>query len=724
MRPDNSNYLVTIPSYHPNSQEYKIFWSEQIRRCIVGYWSNGYYMPPALYFYANLATIKLNKGRSQAKSYARPTLRDLEWDVFSYLFEAKGFSGFLEDTEYTCCHEVLENYSLDYYSSKLPHTLFNGILKKYIHPRDYLVSPHPHFDTPLYDNQVSNFMLMGSRNLGKSYMIGAGLIAYTFLFDNRLNLTAPRASTEILVGSVVSDKSADLLNKARDCMNLLPGKYDSNNLNSPSPLSKAYVGSFALNSEVISGRRVKNTIVGSNSTIKHRSFNENSFAAQGTRPSILIVEECGLVPNLLDIHNNTVDNLRDGLRKTGSLIMLGTGGDMEKGSIPASQMFFEPDKYNILKFPNIYEESSSEIGYFIPAYLSLNEYKDENGITDVPTAKQALLDERKRLQQGSPDALNKAIQYKPFTPSEMFLSRKANIFPSAELSSSLRRLMLAPATPIEVTLFFDPTSPYQGVNYDLNPHAVPLKTFPTTSESRDGSITIYELPSLFGSHTPKDAYIIGHDPIKEDSPTGPSLATIYVMKTSAYFSSNGHHEIVASFIGRPYEGKNAINDILHKLSLFYGNATIYFEAQVGNVKDYFERIGRLDLLASQPNTIFQRKAGYNTAPSTTYGYPMSNEKIKWEAVQYLRNFLLETHHDNYLNLDVIPDPGLLQELLAFSMDKGNYDRVMGFIGCIVGLQELHNLSVRRSKVDPVINSQFNKLNSRLFSNVNKTETFF
>lgn len=57
-------------------------------------------------------------------------------------------------------------------------------------------------------------------------------------------------------------------------------------------------------------------------------------------------------------------------------------------------------------------------------------------------------------------------------------------------------------------------------------------------------------------------------------------------------------------------------------------------------------------------------------------------------------WLLEEREEGKRNLDLISDPALLQELINFNMD-GNFDRVMGLIGCIVGLEELHNLDKRK-----------------------------
>lgn len=150
---------------------------------------------------------------------------------------------------------------------------------------------------------------------------------------------------------------------------------------------------------------------------------------------------------------------------------------------------------------------------------------------------------------------------------------------------------------------------------------------------------------------------------------------------------------MATYKGRPYQGRHVINDILHKLSLMYGNAKIYFENVRGNVKEYFEKVKRLDLLAKLPTTVFNKKASFNTGPSTIYGYPMSSRTMKMEGVQYIRDWLLEPRGETTTgvtlrNIDFIWDRALLQEMLTFSLD-GNFDSVMAFMGCIIGLNETH-----------------------------------
>ncbi len=290
------------------------------------------------------------------------------------------------------------------------------------------------------------------------------------------------------------------------------------------------------------------------------------------------------------------------------------------------------------------------------------------------------------------------MQYRPIVPSEMFLTKTANIFPTAELRRRLSEIQthkMQDYLEKKAVLYFDPDAKvYNGVNYEINEKLTAINKFPYEGEDLEGAVILYELPKLVDSAVPKDAYIIGCDPYKDDGQSGTSLASIYVIKTNKYPSTVGFSEIVATYIGRPYLGKNQVNEILYKLSLFYGNAKIYFENNVGNVKDYFEKIRRLDLLARQPVTIFNRKAAFEGSPQVVYGYPLSNDKVKWEALQYVRSFLLEDRGDGKRNLDLIPDPALLQELIAYNLD-GNFDRVSSLIGCILGLEELSNLEQRK-----------------------------
>lgn len=305
-----------------------------------------------------------------------------------------------------------------------------------------------------------------------------------------------------------------------------------------------------------------------------------------------------------------------------------------------------------------------------------------------------------RKAKGSVSALEGELVNRPLVPSEAFLQRQGNIFPVAELRTRLSKLEQQTAwerLEKKVELYFDPDAKeYNGVNYkiDTRNKLQPINRFPWKESNKEGCVVVYEFPQMVDKVVPAGAYIIGYDPYATDDPEGGSLGAVYVMKTKKYFNKIGHDEIVAVYVGRPYDGRHIINENIYKLSKFYGNAKIYFENVRGNTKEYFEKVKRLDLLAKQPTTVLSKKASFMAGNSIVYGYPMSNKAMKMEGIQYLRDWLLEERAQDeegraIRNMDRIWDRATLQELIAFNLD-GNFDRVMGLMGCVIGLQETHN----------------------------------
>ena len=72
---------------------------------------------------------------------------------------------------------------------------------------------------------------------------------------------------------------------------------------------------------------------------------------------------------------------------------------------------------------------------------------------------------------------------------------------------------------------------------------------------------------------------------------------------------------------------------------------------------------------------------------------MTSKEMKIEAIRMTRDWLLEERQtlDGKIvrNLDLIPSRRLLKEWASFNMDD-NFDSVMGFAGCIIGLREREN----------------------------------
>jgi hypothetical protein len=100
---------------------------------------------------------------------------------------------------------------------------------------------------PLHFNQAKNILMIGSRGYGKSYSVGAGVVAHEWLFDGMTHYTpegiANPPAVEVIVGASDAKYSTDILDKTRACVEKLPGEFTTADKTIPSPLSKHYVGS-------------------------------------------------------------------------------------------------------------------------------------------------------------------------------------------------------------------------------------------------------------------------------------------------------------------------------------------------------------------------------------------------------------------------------------------------------------------------------------------------
>lgn len=717
---ENSNFLnKSIPQLHPASIQYQLYWMEEKRKCIEGSWVSGKWMPGKLYFYVNLGTILKNVKNSKVKFYGRPDLRDLEWEFFPIWEEARGFSGFIGDPYFSADRLLLNPELTD--DDLRAHSDFmfkpDGVTRKeYVPAREYIRRIHAdNYGRPLYENDSKNLLMMGPRGFGKSYSVGAGIVAAEFLFDGIThyippsewedNMQAPAANTIVTAGD--AKYSNDILAKTKVCIENLPGAIELDGVTYPSPLYKLYKGSWMPGKQIESYFKVKrggNWIEeGTGTTIKNRTFKDNPYAIQGNRAGVVVYEEIGMFDNLKSAYENSVDVMKDGSYKFGSAMFLGTGGDMERGTLDAYYMFYHPQEYDLLEFEDVWEYKG-KISYFVPAYYGDNKFKDSNGNTNVEAALKYEKEQRKKLagDKGASSTLDSYIVYHPLVPSEIFLVRNMNVFPVAELKrrrEELDKNNVVSLLEKRVQLYYDPKGFYNGVSYsiDVNNELKPIREFPYNGKDREGCTVIYEFPIIDEKtgEVPQGMYIIGHDPYATDDPSGPSLASIYVLKTRKHKYKYGHDEVVAEYVGRPFKGRRVVNDILLKLSLMYGNAKVYFENVRGNVKEYFEKHKKLHLLATQPTTVFSNKAS-TTQPGAekVYGYPMSDRKNKVDALLYTADWLLQERGTNaegnpIRNLDLIPSPGLLDEFIYFNME-GNFDRVMGFLGCVIGMEEIHN----------------------------------
>jgi len=673
--------LKEIPQFHPSSEEYLIFWREEKKRCIEGYWVGGVWMPGNLYFYINYWTILLNKtAHSKTKTPGKPFLRDLEWEFFYNWVEARGFSGFADDTKYTC--------NRDYQGQD-----------NYIPAREYLRKTHSkNLGSPLFENEAKNFMMMGSRGFGKSYSVAGGVAGHEFVFDgmksydpDALNSTP---STEIVVGAGDAKYSGDILKKTQFGLDNLPGGIELGDKFYPSPFAKQYGGSWYSGKEVVAEYKKKLggtwKVMGSKSKIKHRTFKDNPFAANGTRPAVMVMEEIGMFNNLKSSHEASVECMKNGAYKFGSCMYLGTGGDMEGGgTVDARDMFYNPDVYDMIAFKDDWE-NKGKISYFVPAYRGLNQFKDKNGNTQVAHAKDYLEKFRDKLKKGknARSALDAELQNRPLVPSEVFLTRTGNLFPVADL---LNRLSELEASNRERNhdyigeLYMDAGS--KKVKWKPNANLKPIYDFPVkASDDIAGCVIIHEMPyEDKDGDIPYGMYIAGTDPYDHDESTTSSLGSTIVLNRLT-------NRVVAEYTGRP-DTANQYYENVRRLLKFY-NAKCLYENERKGLFQYLEHKHETFLLADQPEII--KDVVQHSKVARQKGMHMS-KPLKSYGEELIKMWLLEPNEtEGLLNLHKLRSIGLLKELIAYN-NYGNFDRAMAFMMVMYHLEEVKKIKVEKEK---------------------------
>lgn len=726
------NWLVDIPHVHPQSLEYIRQWKPIKKEVIEGRWGEDFnewrYMPPALFWYVNLAKIQQGQAETKNRKMKKPRLTDLGWELSYMCLEARGFSGFKEDTEITCDRAITKFDRSRTPESNLDTARFlkpNGQFKDFREPRDYLRNRHSRpYGCPSYWNDCSDTITLGARGGGKSYYFVVGEMLHEFVCRGAREYTQESidhpTKAEMFIGASKVEKSAESCSKLIDCMRALytdpelgawskPGKPDF----TPSPFYVRTSGTLDPNNRDDAYRdEFKNSmgiVEGSGTYIRHGTYTiQNHTAGAGGRYNIVVNEEVGLIENWAACHFANEATMIVDSTKFGCEHNIGTAGDMDKFE-GIKKGFLNPKEHRVLAYPNLRENAPNQLtGFFLPATVTNMDFKDEHGNTNMEAALAYYVGLREERKKGnSQEALEALYINYPLVPSEMFLRKSGGIMPVAELKQRLElveREKLYEYNARVGSLTWNQDSNY-GVKFepDVQRKLYPLDDWLSTQEppNREGAIIIYEQPIYVQNVIPSKLYIMGHDPYSTDG-QGESLGVTYVMKSNEYPNQFGHSEIVAVYAARPYEGRHIINENIEKLAAYYNLSPgcLNFENVGANIKEFFERKKKLYLLATQPETILTSKLG---KPSTTtvYGYAISNKIIKTQAAKYAREWLLAERGTNtqgqiVRNLDLIIDKPLLQQLLAFEFE-GNYDYAMAFFACVLLLEEKHNKYVQSTK---------------------------
>jgi len=446
------------------------------------------------------------------------------------------------------------------------------------------------------------------------------------------------------------------------------------------------------------------------------TFGGNPGAARGKDADLILVEESGAAPNLLDFEAATKPTVEDGLYVTGMMIYFGTGGGDNAYWEGFEEIFYHPLTYNMLPIYNDWDEgaSSTFCSFFVPEFWNMPGAIDDQGNSMVDKATEIALERREdiRVQSKGGSALTKHMMERPFRPSEAFAVSGSNIFPVLDLQSHLNyvksnNLHIGMGTVVELYQGMD------GVELKINENINAIYEFPHSKKlDLTGGVVIYEKPKKVEGVVPRGLYRICNDPYGQDNSTsGESLGSTYViMNPNKQFAPGDR--IVACYHGRP-KTQDDYNRILFMLAELY-NCQIGFENDRGDVIGYAKRFKLLHKLAPEFELAFNANIPKSSV-KRGFGMHIGSGKDDTRKLQgdiYIRDWLITPRSISedgkvLLNLHLIYDIGLLQELIKYK-PGGNFDRVSSFRIGIYYEKELVYKGVHARSTEKKKNSMFNR----------------
>lgn len=445
----------------------------------------------------------------------------------------------------------------------------------------------------------------------------------------------------------------------------------------------------------------KQTEQGYLSSITGITLKNDPERVRGTRAKLVLWEEGGKFPSLLDawrIEQPSVET--DDGKAFGLMIAFGTGGTEGASFEGLKELFYKPKSYNVLSFPNIWDEGreNTECAFFVPAYSNLESfdddgnqvYMDKDGNSYKEKAIQNLIDQRNKVKDGgaSQQSIDRFISERPIRPAEAVLELGKNIFPRKLLMDQLTRIRTnkkLQSMKHIVDLEWDGNGQVKAtekLSGDITNY--PLKK----GDKPHGSVVIWEYPV---KDPPLGLYIGGCDPYDHDDSFTNSLGSTFIFKR-VRAGEAWTDVIVAEYSGRPDTAEEYYENV-RKLLTFY-NARLLFENERKGIYPYFTNKHCDYLLADQPDKIIsevfkdskvqRRKGCHMTKQIRAYGEGLI---LEW---------LLDEFEEGHPNVERVYSEPLIEELIENDGVR-NVDRVIALCMVMIYREELYQVKVSSAK---------------------------
>lgn len=473
--------------------------------------------------------------------------------------------------------------------------------------------------------------------------------------------------------------------------------------------------------ERVSGYKItdefgKQTEQGYLSSITGITLKNDPERIRGTRGKLVLWEESGKFPSLLDawrVEQPAVES-DDGVA-FGLMISFGTGGTEGASFDGLKELFYKPKAYNILSFPNIWDDNAeqTECGFFVPAWSNLESfdedgkyiYMDEDGNSFREKAVEELIKQRNIIKDGgaSQQSIDRFISERPIKPQEAVLELGKNIFP--------RKLLMDQLTRLRTNKKLQSMKHIVDLSWDGNGNVIAtekktgdITNYPLKKDQKPaGSVVIWEYPV---KDPPFGLYIGGCDPYDHDESFTNSLGSTFIFKR-VQAGEAWTDVIVAEYSGRPDTAEEYYENV-RKLLLFY-NARLLFENERKGIYPYFTNKHCDYLLADQPDKVIS-ELFKNSTVQRRKGCHMTKQ-IRAYGEGLILEWMMEEYEPGHPNIERIFSEPLIEELIMDDQVR-NVDRVIALCMVMIYREELYQVKVSSAKEQ---NKQVELFEKPLFS---------
>lgn len=433
-------------------------------------------------------------------------------------------------------------------------------------------------------------------------------------------------------------------------------------------------------------------------------------------------EEPGVSPTILETLEFVRPALEKGSETTGTIIACGSVGSLEDAE-GIKTIFYNPEDNNFLPVKNVWDKKNTKETcciFISEAYnmigtddLTGEPFMDKDGNSNVDLSLAWIERKKEELKKSTKSAELKQLakSQKCTSPEEAFDERAISEFPVNLIKRQQERILLKDKEnnwefkPIKGLLKEDSNG---NVVMELKnlpkEHEYPIKP---EWEDKRGVCTIYEPPD---PNPEMFTYFACVDAIEVDvTDTSKSVASLDIFKTQIevkYKDNNGKiqtriegDKLVFTYRGRFNTSDETNEQMWFGIKLY--NAFCYAERNKPNFINYMRRIGKAERYLAKESDVplfkdLNIKNG-NYSNNSKFGFHKGDNTEIWKlfkatAKEYFATEYSRTEFTNkdgvdklikvFTGIDRINDYWLLEEFRKFIEGKGNYDRLISFMGAL------------------------------------------